>query len=78
LKVVVELTMPKLDMSMTEGILAEWLVPDGSTVQEGQAIYSLENEKAMEEIAAPASGRLQQIAAAGTTYPVGTKLGEIT
>jgi pyruvate/2-oxoglutarate dehydrogenase complex dihydrolipoamide acyltransferase (E2) component len=77
LTVAVELTMPRLDMSMTEGMLAEWLVPDGATVAAGQPIYAVENEKATEEVAAPAAGRLQQLVAAGSTYAVGTKLGEI-
>lgn len=54
------LTIPKLQMSSTEGTLAEWLVADGSTVEEGQAIYSLETDKSVQEIEAPASGKLVQ------------------
>jgi pyruvate/2-oxoglutarate dehydrogenase complex dihydrolipoamide acyltransferase (E2) component len=77
LTVAAQITMPRLEMSMTEGVLAEWLVPDGALVQEGQPIYSVENEKATEEIPSPAAGRLQQLAVVGTTYPVGAKLGEI-
>ena len=26
------LTIPRLEMAMTEGLLAEWLVPDGAQV----------------------------------------------
>jgi len=72
------LTIPKLQMSTTEGTLAEWLVEDGELVEEGQPIYSLETDKAVQEIEAPESGRLAQKAAAGETYPVGTQIGEIT
>lgn len=72
-----ELTMPKLGMSMTEGELTEWLVADGAQVTEGQPIYSVESDKSTQEIEAPASGTLRQVAAAGETYEVGTKLGEI-
>ena len=32
------LTIPKLQMSTTEGTLAEWLVDDGAMVEEGQPI----------------------------------------
>lgn len=71
------LTIPKLQMSSTEGTLAEWLVDDGATVEEGQAIYALETDKSVQEITAPASGKLTQKAAAGETYPVGTEIGEI-
>lgn len=72
------LTIPKLQMSATEGTLAEWLVDDGTIVEEGQPIYSLETDKSVQEIEAPASGKLTQKMAAGETYPVGTEIGEIT
>ena len=72
------LTIPKLQMSSTEGTLAEWLVDDGAAVTEGQPIYSLETDKSVQEIEAPASGKLTQKVAAGETYPVGTEIGEIT
>ncbi len=71
------LTIPKLQMSSTEGTLAEWLVDDGAQVEEGQAIYTLETDKSVQEIEAPASGTLTQKVAAGETYPVGTEIGEI-
>jgi pyruvate/2-oxoglutarate dehydrogenase complex dihydrolipoamide acyltransferase (E2) component len=71
------LTIPRLEMAMTEGILAEWLVADGAQVQEGDPIYSLETGKAVEEIHAPVAGRLMQRAQVGVTYPVGADIGEI-
>jgi pyruvate/2-oxoglutarate dehydrogenase complex dihydrolipoamide acyltransferase (E2) component len=71
------LTIPRLEMAMTEGVLAEWLVPDGAQVKEGDPIYTLETGKAVQEIQAPASGRLMQRAQPGETYPVGTDIGEI-
>jgi len=73
----IELTMPKLGMSMTEGELAEWLVPDGAQVSEGEVIYSVESEKSTQEVEAPASGTLRQFASVGEVYEVGAKLGEI-
>ena len=71
------LTIPRLEMAMTEGVLAEWLVTDGAQVKEGDPIYSIETGKAVQEIQAPVSGRLMQKAQAGETYPVGTDIGEI-
>jgi pyruvate/2-oxoglutarate dehydrogenase complex dihydrolipoamide acyltransferase (E2) component len=71
------LTIPRLEMAMTEGVLAEWLVADGAQVNEGDPIYTLETGKAVQEIQAPVSGRLLQKAQAGETYPVGTDIGEI-
>ncbi len=72
------LTIPKLQMSTTEGTLAEWLVEDGAIVEEGQPIYSLETDKSVQDIEAPAAGKLTQKVAAGETYDVGTEIGEIT
>ncbi|MFP5305761.1 MAG: biotin/lipoyl-containing protein [Gammaproteobacteria bacterium] len=71
------LTIPKLEMAMTEGTLAEWLVADGAEVKEGDPIYALETGKSVQEIAAPASGKLVQKVAAGGTLDVGTEIGEI-
>lgn len=72
------LTIPKLQMSTTEGTLTEWLVEDGAMVEEGQPIYALETDKSVQEIEAPASGKLTQKMPADETYPVGTEIGEIT
>jgi pyruvate/2-oxoglutarate dehydrogenase complex dihydrolipoamide acyltransferase (E2) component len=69
--------LPKIGFSMTEGTLAEWLVADGASVTEGQAIYALETEKATEEVEAPASGTIKIIGEAGKLYQVGDLMGEI-
>ncbi len=71
------LTIPKLEMSMSEGTLAEWKVADGAAVTEGEVIYILETDKTARDIEAPASGKLVQKVAAGETYDVGTEIGEI-
>lgn len=71
------LTIPKLEMSMSEGTLAEWLAADGAEVKEGEVIYLLETNKASREIEAPTSGKLVHKAPAGETYDCGTEIGEI-
>jgi pyruvate/2-oxoglutarate dehydrogenase complex dihydrolipoamide acyltransferase (E2) component len=72
-----QVLMPKIGFSMEEGTLAEWLLSDGADVKEGQALYSLESEKSIQEIEAPASGKLKILATPGTTYKVGDVLAEI-
>ena len=71
------LTIPKLEMSMSEGTLAEWKVADGAAVTEGEVIYILETDKTARDIEAPVSGKLVHKVAAGETYDVGTEIGEI-
>ena len=71
------LTIPKLEMSMSEGTLAEWMVESGTQVNAGDVIYLLETNKAAREIEAPASGTLVIKAEDGQTYACGTEIGEI-
>lgn len=71
------LTLPKLEMSMSEGTLAEWMVESGTHVNEGDVIYMLETDKTAREIEAPASGTLIQKVPDGETYACGTEIGEI-
>jgi pyruvate/2-oxoglutarate dehydrogenase complex dihydrolipoamide acyltransferase (E2) component len=70
--------LPKLGFSMDQGSVAEWLVADGSAATQGQPLYSLESEKSIQEIEAPASGTLKILAPAGESYPVGHILAEIS
>jgi pyruvate/2-oxoglutarate dehydrogenase complex dihydrolipoamide acyltransferase (E2) component len=73
-----ELLLPKLGFAMDEAKLDGWLVENGASVAEGDPLFTLESDKSVQEIEAPASGVLRIIAEPGETYPVGTVLGEIT
>jgi pyruvate/2-oxoglutarate dehydrogenase complex dihydrolipoamide acyltransferase (E2) component len=72
-----EILLPKLGFSMDKGVLSEWLAADGAVVTEGEPLYSLESDKSVEEIPAPASGVLRILKEPGQEYTVGTVLGEI-
>lgn len=54
-----DVTVPKIGFSMSEGVLTEWLVEDGATVEEGQAIYTLESDKSANEVESPTAGVLK-------------------
>lgn len=69
--------MPKIGFAMDEGRLSEWLVADGAPVRQGEPLYTLESEKATQEIEAPASGTLRIIAQPGDVYRVGVVLAQI-
>jgi pyruvate/2-oxoglutarate dehydrogenase complex dihydrolipoamide acyltransferase (E2) component len=71
------INIPKLGWTMEEGTVTEWLVDDGATVAEGDPLYILESDKVENEVAAPATGVLRQLATAGEAYPVGTQIGTI-
>jgi pyruvate/2-oxoglutarate dehydrogenase complex dihydrolipoamide acyltransferase (E2) component len=73
----VEVRIPQIGFSMQEGTLVEWLVPDGTRVENGAALYTLELDKATQEVPAPAAGTLKVLAAVGQVYPVGALIAEI-
>ncbi|WP_298281815.1 biotin/lipoyl-containing protein [Novosphingobium sp.] len=72
-----DIIFPKIGFSMTEGVLAEWLVEDGATVTEGQPLYAIETDKSTNEVEAPASGVLRITGQTGETYEVGVTIGSI-
>jgi pyruvate dehydrogenase E2 component (dihydrolipoamide acetyltransferase) len=66
-----EVLLVKAGMTMTEGSVAEWYVPDGGTVDQGQPLYRMETEKIELEVEADASGVVRHVAPAGTTLEPG-------
>lgn len=72
-----EIRIPQLGFSMTEGIIAEWLVADGDSVVAGQPIYALEADKSTQEIESPVAGRIRLIGTEGETYEIGAVIAEI-
>lgn len=73
----IEIMIPKLGYSMEEGTIAEWLVEDGATVSKGQPIYSLEADKATQEIESPSAGVIKLIGVPGEVYEIGIVIAEI-
>ena len=73
----VPITVPGVGESITEGILARWLKPDGSTVAAGEPLFELETDKASNVVPAPASGLLKTNVAEGTTVAIGATVGTL-
>jgi pyruvate/2-oxoglutarate dehydrogenase complex dihydrolipoamide acyltransferase (E2) component len=73
-----EIILPKLGFSMTEGTIVEWLIEEGGSVEEGAPLYTLEADKATQEVEAPASGTLRILVPGGEEdLPAGTVIGHI-
>jgi 2-oxoglutarate dehydrogenase E2 component (dihydrolipoamide succinyltransferase) len=73
----VEIKVPSVGESISEGSIARWLKNDGDTVQQDEPIFELETEKATQEIPAPASGTLNIRAKAGDRVEIGSVVGTI-
>lgn len=72
-----EVRIPSIGFSTQEGTLTEWLVADGASVEKGQPLYTLELDKSVQEIEAPASGTLKVIGQVGEVYEIGALIAEI-
>src|SRR5271155_671449 len=57
----IEIRMPALSPTMTEGNLARWLKKEGDTVHSGDVIAEIETDKATMEYEAADEGRLGKI-----------------
>jgi 2-oxoglutarate dehydrogenase complex dihydrolipoamide succinyltransferase (E2) component len=75
---VVEVTMPKMGISVSEGTILEWRKQPGDWVEADETVADVTTDKVDVEIPSPASGRLAKvIAEAGVTVPVGEPIAEI-
>ncbi len=71
-------TMPKYGETMEEGIVAEWTVKIGETVEEGDIIASIETHKSVFQLEAPVAGTiLQLLVEKGQEVPVNTPIAII-
>lgn len=72
------LVMPKMGLSMTEGMVARWLKGVGEQVASGEEVAEIETSKITAAYESPAHGTLRrQIVAPGVMVPVGAPIGVI-
>jgi len=74
----IEITIPRLGWNMDEGVFVAWLKNDGELVKVGEPVFSLESDKAVQEIESLDSGRLKIAPGGpspGQTVAVGTVIG---
>jgi len=73
----VDIKVPSVGESITEGTIARWLKPEGASVRAGEPVLELETEKATTEIPAPAAGKLAVAVPEGKTVAIGAVVGRI-
>lgn len=74
-----DLLMPKLGLTMTEGMVVEWAVAPGDPVRTGDLLFVVETEKVANEVVAEADGVMGEIIVQpGETVPVGAVVGRWT
>src|SRR5437870_3353704 len=55
----IPITIPRLGWNMEEGVFVGWLKRDGDAIQAGDSLFSLESEKATEDVECLDSGMLR-------------------
>lgn len=70
-----ELVMPRAGLTMVEGTISAWTVPEGAAVKKGDTIMEFENEKNTIEFACTHDGILHITAQEGDVVSVGAPIG---
>lgn len=73
-----DIQLPQLGLTMTEGLIMEWKKKEGEAVKRGEILFNVENDKATIDVAAQVDGILAKILVKEmVTVPVGTVVGFI-
>lgn len=74
----VEVVMPKMGESITEGTILTWFKKEGETVEEDEILLEIATDKVDTEVPSPAAGVVSQILVPeGETVEVGTAIARI-
>jgi pyruvate dehydrogenase E2 component (dihydrolipoamide acetyltransferase) len=74
----VDVVMPQMGVSVSEGTITKWLKSEGDVIAADESLLEISTDKVDTEVPSPASGVLQQILAQeGDTVAVGTKIAII-
>ncbi|MDX2177267.1 MAG: 2-oxoglutarate dehydrogenase complex dihydrolipoyllysine-residue succinyltransferase [Candidatus Sumerlaeia bacterium] len=73
----VDIVVPSVGESITEGVLGRWLVADGGYVKKGESLFELETDKTNTEVPAAESGVVAHSVAEGETVRVNSIVGHL-
>src|SRR5260370_25888324 len=73
-----DVVMPQMGVSVSEGTITKWLKREGDTIEADEPLLEISTDKVDTEVPSPASGVVTQILVQeGETVDVGTKLAQI-
>jgi 2-oxoglutarate dehydrogenase E2 component (dihydrolipoamide succinyltransferase) len=74
----VDVVMPQMGVSVSEGTITKWLKQEGEEIQADEALLEISTDKVDTEVPSPGTGVVQQILVQeGETVDVGTRLAVI-
>jgi 2-oxoglutarate dehydrogenase E2 component (dihydrolipoamide succinyltransferase) len=73
----IQVKVPSVGESITEGLLAEWMAKDGDVIRSDDPLFVLETDKVTMTINAEHSGQLKILVQAGEPVKIGQVIGEL-
>ena len=73
----IDIRVPNVGESITEGSIARWIKKDGDTVRLDEPLFELETEKASTEVPSPAAGKLSIKTPEGAKVTIGAVVGSV-
>ena len=73
----IEVKVPNVGESITEGSIARWIKKDGDIVRLDEPLFELETEKASTEVPSPAAGKLSIKTPEGSKVTIGAVVGSV-
>jgi 2-oxoglutarate dehydrogenase E2 component (dihydrolipoamide succinyltransferase) len=74
----IDVTLPQLGESVSEGTISKWLVREGDVVSKDQPLVSIATDKADSDLPAPTGGRVTKLLASeGDVVPVKSVIAQI-
>lgn len=75
----IEVVMPQLGLSMTEGSVTSWSKAQGEFVEKGETLFNVETDKVEMEVESAAAGYLSEILVpVGQSVAVGTVIARLS
>ncbi|PIR22825.1 MAG: dihydrolipoyllysine-residue succinyltransferase [Deltaproteobacteria bacterium CG11_big_fil_rev_8_21_14_0_20_45_16] len=74
---VVDVVVPAVGESVSEGAIGRWFYKDGDIVEKDKPLFELDSDKASMEVTASESGKLKILATAGETVKIGATVAKI-
>ncbi|MEA4826231.1 MAG: lipoyl domain-containing protein [Clostridium sp.] len=72
-----KVVMPRIGMSMQDGIIVKWYKQDGEKIVEGEPLLDVQTEKLITTVQATETGIFKKIANEGDTVLCGNEIAEI-
>jgi pyruvate dehydrogenase E2 component (dihydrolipoamide acetyltransferase) len=75
----IEIVMPQLGLTMTEGVVVKWLKKVGDQVKKGDALFEVETDKVTQEVTSLEEGVLGEVLVGeGVSVPIGQVIAYLT